>query len=246
MTTTTLNNLTQQIQENQWNNTILKLDGRGEPLLHPQITNLVSLIKRNNPKNILTLTTNGDYISQQLFQELFDMGLNVLFIDCYDSLFTRKNTIATWTKQTKHPTIKVHDFYEDNFNLYHDKFNTDEQQVVLIDDIVKNNNKREDRTLLNHAGNIIPENFEKQGISFNLPKTNPCNKPHRELTIRYDGTISFCCEDASNIIPLGNINKNHIQEIWKYNHTLNKIRQELQQGNREKIIPCSQCSYIGT
>lgn len=74
-----------------------------------------------------------------------------------------------------------------------------------------------------------------------LPIKAACSKIEKKLEIRFDGVAVMCCQDYYGIHPIGNIDKDHILDIW-----YGLIRQEqintLRSGLRSSYKLCSTCS----
>lgn len=64
----------------------IQIGGQGEPLLHPQILDIVMLLREALPTNRnIHLTTNADRLTTTLAHQLHAAGLDRLFISVYDS-----------------------------------------------------------------------------------------------------------------------------------------------------------------
>lgn len=72
----------------------------------------------------------------------------------------------------------------------------------------------------------------------------PCNTM-RGLRIRYDGAVSFCCDDDWNAFDLGNAFETPIKDIWwSEKHMI--LREALKEpGARQKFPFCSKCYLNG-
>ena len=68
-----------------------------------------------------------------------------------------------------------------------------------------------------------------------------CTLPYLRMTIRPDGKISLCCNDAQGKLTLGDLEKQSLVEIWR-SETYKGIRQNLRNGR--KFIPlCEFCDH---
>ena len=61
----------------------INISGYGEPLLHPQITDIVNDLKLSCSYHV-EIVTNGDKLSVELIKALFEKGLDYLCISLYD------------------------------------------------------------------------------------------------------------------------------------------------------------------
>ena len=97
MSLVTVNELVKQIDQSDWHGNV-HISGFGEPHTHPELLNIVKILKSSS-KVYLEITTNGDRLVDKDVDELielFDNGLDVINVDCYDSkeqYATRKETL---------------------------------------------------------------------------------------------------------------------------------------------------------
>jgi len=86
MDISTIQSLVDQIQKTDWKGNV-HLSGFGEPHSHPDLLGIVKTLKQSN-KIYLEITTNGDRLVDKDVDELiklFNNGLDVINVDCYDS-----------------------------------------------------------------------------------------------------------------------------------------------------------------
>jgi MoaA/NifB/PqqE/SkfB family radical SAM enzyme len=55
--------------------------------------------------------------------------------------------------------------------------------------------------------------FGKYNFQENI-KDYDCAEPWGQVTIYSDGTVAPCCNTVDRNLPVGNINKNSLTEIW--------------------------------
>ena len=66
----------------------LAFSGFSEPFMHSQINEIIKKIKKTLPKARSEIITNGDYLKTENTKEIFENGLDYLFV----SLYTNKRT----------------------------------------------------------------------------------------------------------------------------------------------------------
>jgi len=97
MDISTVQTLVEQIQNSDWSGNV-HLSGFGEPHSHPDLLGIVKTLKQSD-KIYLEITTNGDRLVDKdtdELVELFNNGLDVINVDCYDSkeqYITRKEVL---------------------------------------------------------------------------------------------------------------------------------------------------------
>ena len=84
------------------------------------------------------------------------------------------------------------------------------------------------------------EDFEKSLLNQNKKKLKKynCNQPWGQITIHSDGTVGPCCNTIGRNLPIGNIHKMTVKEIWD-GYKMNKIRNEFKNNNPNKT--CQLC-----
>ena len=68
----------------------ISLYGINEPLLEPRLFDMIALFKSKCPDSFITINTNGDRLTEAVYQKLMEAGLDGLIIDIYDHLAMRR------------------------------------------------------------------------------------------------------------------------------------------------------------
>jgi radical SAM protein with 4Fe4S-binding SPASM domain len=216
----------------------------GEPLLHPEIVEIVEQFREGLPQSQLTIISNGDVIARKkekkLTRKLFGAGLNYLLIDYYDYKLDRisaiKKVMARLPKE-----IEVLNFYDDDINPWSYR-GFDQKAVILCDSISSRNKEKRTREVHTAGSNLNSDLYPKYNISpSSLPKKAKCTKPYKELTINYDGNVSLCCEDWQRQIPIGSILNQSIPDIWE-GKAFQMVRWLLHHKRRDLINICAGCN----
>lgn len=220
----------------------VELAMHGEPTMHPQVFQAISILRNWLPNCQLQLTTNGIVLRKQglgYLRMLFGSGLDILIIDTY----THREELMELARKSR---ATVYDYYKDpSYNPYH--FHPRRQQVIcLMQDLGKVNKQRAARSIINHAGNSNVQNLRKLGIKpLTKPLEKKCSRPFREISIHYDGTISLCCLDWRHEFVVAKFpDDGDLSSIWHDNKVLAIIRNLLYNKNRQ-VVPCRHCDYNG-
>jgi radical SAM protein with 4Fe4S-binding SPASM domain len=72
-----------------------------------------------------------------------------------------------------------------------------------------------------------------------------CNKPWQRLIIRTDGTVLPCCTSFGALIPVGNIFKESVEDIWNCD-SMKKLRELHKNGEYFKNKVCLECALGST
>ena len=212
---------------------------QGEPTINPKASEIIHLFRDNYPKCQMMLNTNGYKLSKERILSYFNAGLNFLLIDIYD-----EPTMELCRKMMHwNLPIKIEDFHS-GFNVYQNYGKPEMQRIVLMDNH-KNDSwkKTRVRKINNQAGFTPIETQKKYGIYVDEPLKKNCSNVHRELVIKYDGLVPFCCMNWSRVNPIGKFPNQSLQELWT-SPKFQAVRQMLYNKDRA-FAPCDKCNYSG-
>lgn len=219
---------------------------KGEPLLHPNLKEILDLCKKYNKQ--VNITTNGTLLKLSK-----DILLNSKIVRQINiSLHSENNKehyldeIFEVTKQLSEDIIIVYRFW----TLKNLKLNAKSTQIVekiignykLSTDIV---NKLYSDENIKIANNIY---ISKDNL-FIWPNLNNsyykedgyCHALKTHIAILVDGTVVPCCLDSKGIINLGNIFQEKITDILNKEKTIN-IRNNFNNRKCSEEL-CKHCSF---
>ena len=160
----------------------LMLCGYGEPLMHREIVDLVSIFGKDIHTEIVT---NGDKLTKNLINKLYEAGLDMILVSLYDG----PNQIEYFNKV----------FYDAGISK--DKFILRNRWYSMEEDFgVK---------LTNRAGMVASGNQKSVNIN------RPCFYTHYSLQIDWNGDAMLCAQDFNKKIKIGNVYAQSLMEIWK-------------------------------
>jgi radical SAM protein with 4Fe4S-binding SPASM domain len=196
----------------------LRYSGFVEPLLDVNIFNLLkdarALLKEAN----LAMVTNGDVLNTNRLMQLFQSGLNKLFISVYDGPKDVKKFIKMRSKA---------------------KLTNEE---VIIRDRSLPPEKDFGLTISNRAGML--KNAVHKILPLNKKLNHSCYYPGYTFFMDYNGDVLMCAHDWGKKRILGNLMKKSFLEIWT--SQIAKIsRKKLNNGDRG-FSPCNVCDVHGT
>lgn len=203
----------------------------GEPLLHPQLEEIVSYFKG---KVLTGLSTNGSLIHTQIpaILKLDYITISVDSLSDYES-FRKGGKSVTLTKNIELLLTKrmgggpIVDLQVIEFEGY-------EFELENIKDIA---NKRGWITEVNIR--TVPESFKGfQLPTFKVPNTGLCLNPWLSVNVQWDGLVVACCMDFAGYLAIGNLNLNPLSVIWK-SKRLKDLRRRFLEGKLE--YPCIRC-----
>lgn len=226
----------------------IQFSGYGEPLLHPQIAEMVKILKKANVAERVEIITNASVLTHELSDALIDAGLDRLRVSIQGLNCEKYKEIAKvdikiddivekleyFCVNKKHTDVYVKtvdvalDTPSDE-QLFHEMFKNacDESRIEYVHPSHKNvdYSKYELNGDMNQHGN------------YRKP-TRICPMPFYLMCISPDGDVLPCC---SSTIPLsyGNIKEKSLKELWNSSVRNKFLIQILSDMN--KISTCSEC-----
>jgi len=227
---------------NEYESKRISIGQFGEPLLHPNIFDIIQAFRSYGPSHMQTIFSNGLCLIENgadFICEIFAKGIDFLIIDTY----TKGEEIRKVVKKSK---IKMIDFYKDkpkSFPGFMYQKPGKEKVIVIVDDLGSKAGIDRRRGIVNSAGNSNPKILKKYGI---FPIVNPieskCVRPFREMIVCHDGAVPICCIDWKRDCLLG-VFTNSISKIWN-SKSFQAVRYLLY--NKKRIFnPCYKCDFSG-
>jgi radical SAM protein with 4Fe4S-binding SPASM domain len=224
----------------------INLFHRGEPVLHPEIIQMVQYIHRQ--KVAVRLHTNATLLDEKMARELIEAGLDYVSVsfDGYDKQTYEKirrgasfekvlgNVIGLLKikkeKKIKKPVVVL--------QLMDFSTAVSEEKEKLRQDFLSHFEKLPlDRFTIriphNWAGLWGEENPQKG-------KYSACLFPFYSLTILYDGVVLPCPQDFYGKLFIGSVKNHALAEIWN-GPQLKALRENLHRAVCPHPAPCDTC-----
>jgi len=219
-----------------------KLHYRGEPLLHPQIVDMVRYAKEKGVIEVM-FNTNATLLTEEKARGFIEAGLDKMIcsIDgCTKDVYESVRTGA-----------KFEDVLENIKRLQRLKSEMGSEtpyvRVQMVD--TPKNHSQIDEYVKFWGGIADQIAIEDMNDYHEKPDKEPlvssefeCSQLWQRLFVLWNGDIILCCCDHYSKMVLGNISKNTISEIWK-SDKLQKLRQLHMDGESHKIPLCAQCGF---
>lgn len=215
----------------------------GEPLLHPELPEMVSMIKEYGLKAYVW--TNGMLLNEKRSKDLLNAGLDKLFVS-YEIINKRL-----------HEKIRVGANYQqvmenvDNFLVLKKRLNPSCKVAIwnIVPDISMSLEfsdalKEKYKEVELYASYAMDWHGEIEVESTETLRAKPaaCNQIKNYLSVAYNGDFISCCNDFNHEYPLGNVHDiDSLDEIWFSQRRLSLI-DNMKAGTLEGIEPCQNCS----
>lgn len=222
----------------------IKLQSRGEAMMHPKIFEFSKYAKSKGIKDI-HLTTNGTlFMKTKKMAQLFDSGIDKLIFsidkahdESIDEIYkTKKPDIRKYfneigkikkEKNLKAPFLVVQTF-------------ADKDKIEEVRQKLKKEYKCANSVNVN---TLFESNPDEPSIDMINSKIEylPCSYLWTRLMVFFDGTTTTCCRDYSGkYLFLGDANLKSIYEMWN-GKKMNNFRRLHQTGKRQQIEICKNC-----
>ena len=220
----------------------IKLSWRGEPLLNPNLVEMIRYAKKKGIKDVAFLT-NAELLTEKKSKELVESGLDWISIsaDGTDEIYNKIRFPAKFEetiekikylkklrnekKQIK-PLIRVQSILtalENNSTKFYKSWEGLADKINVISDHIRDYEMDTKKIEYNH---------------FFL-----CPKPFQRITIAHDGKVHQCINDYDGKNILGDISKETIKEVWNGEKN-RKLRESFKNHTfLKENISCNFCSY---
>ena len=231
----------------------IRFVGMGEPLLHPNIAEMVAYTVSKNIAEKVEILSNGSLLTPQLSDALIKAGLSRLLISI-------QGTTAEKYKKVSNVDLDFKKF-ADNIKYFYDRKGDAKLHVKIIDYALESKEDENkffeifgdisDAIGVEYAGAIFPGvNYDKvledksATTQFGLPisEVKICPQPFFAMQINPDGKVVPCYSLYYPII-LGNCNNESPFEIWNGQKYKN-FRRQMLDGVKCAGKTCAECEII--
>lgn len=207
-----------ELKDLQYAGTVV-LCGFGEPLLHPQIEEIVVALQQwATPKVRIEVVTNGDFLGSDKIEKLMRAGVDYFVISLYDGPHQYEKIDRAFRDVGVLGTLREKHY------LMRDRWHTEADSFGL--------------KLTNRAGTVTVGQQEA------VDTHRPCHYLAYQMTIDWNGDVLLCPQDWHKKVKYGNIGTESMLEIWN-SKRMNKRRMALIKGHRNDN-PCHGCNTDGT
>lgn len=231
---------------------MLRFAAIGEPLLHPQISEMVEYAKKADIADSIDIVTNGALLTHELSDKLVQAGLSRLriSIEGLSSEDYLKNSAAK---------IDYENFVE-NIRYFYEHCGETRMYIKIIDYMVQ---KKEEQDLFYNTFSSITHEIAIEhltptiheidydrlsgGMKTDKPQNGEkllasgiCPQPFYMMQFNPDGNVVPCCSMKYPCV-LGNADENTMEEIWN-GRKYNDFRRKMLKGTDSAGQICSECN----
>ncbi|HJN62368.1 MAG TPA: radical SAM protein [Candidatus Parcubacteria bacterium] len=216
----------------------LTMASRGEPLLHPQFSELLKYTKGKFFD--LKLNTNAMLLDEEKSHQILENEMTELVFSV-DS-----------AEKDEYERIRRHGKFEkvlSNIKQFHEirKQEYPETKCRTRVSGVKYSPNFDTKFFVEFWGKLVDNVTQvpmlKRWDSYQnspLNKLFPCSLLWDRIYIWFDGTVNTCDYDYKSFLNIGNIKKTSIKDIW-LGEKYTKFRKDHLEGKRPSHIPCDRC-----
>ena len=217
---------------------------KGEPLLHPNIIEMINLANNYNLK--VNLTTNGTLFDKYSKELGKCNNLNKINFSLH-SENNKKDYLESIFNNIKYLNPNTTSIYR-LWTLNNNKLDEKSTKIVnkikeyynlpqeIVEKIINENNIKINSTI------YVDKDNEFEWPTITNDKSNGyCHALKTHIAILSDGTVVPCCLDANGIINLGNIFKQDLDEI--INSERYKLLQKSFQDRKPSEELCKSCTF---
>lgn len=225
----------------------IRYTGDGEPLLHPQLPELIAdAVRRTGVQT--ALTTNGMLLTEERARALLDAGVDVfdVSIDAHSQSVYAEVRVGgelDVTKECTHRLIELAkaksgrrskimvSFVRQPLNIHEvDEFER-YWKAAGADFVVLRNR--------HSCGGNVEEMAETLWKAAPSPR-KPCLYPWERMVLKADGELTYCPADWKHIANIGNYANTTISEIWQ-GEAMRALRAAHVSGDFAKHSFCGNC-----
>lgn len=219
----------------------ITLASRGEPLLHPKISDMLDYISKKNNFCELKVNSNATFLNEKLCHDIFRSKVTTFVIsaDHYEKeMFEKLRKNSNFEKILNN--IKM------LYNIRNEFYKNSETEIRISGiDFYKNLDKKKFQKFWSPVSDnvTVADAFERWD-TYNNKKSesvkSPCSYLWDRMYIWYDGKCNPCDSDYKSYLSYGNVTSSSIKEVWN-GEALKKYREIHSANKRLDLIPCDRC-----
>lgn len=219
----------------------ITLASRGEPTMHPKLSEMLDYIRQKENIYELKLNTNGSFLTESLCHKIFEYKVDTIVIsaDHYE-----KETFEKLRKGSNYEKIVENVKMLHSIREKHYKQNETEIRISGVDYYKNLDQKKFYNFWIPYADNVSSSAAVERWDTYNNspdPKiSSPCTFLWDRMYVWFDGKCNPCDADYKSYLSYGNVANETIKNIWN-GDKLNELREKHLKSKRVEINPCDRC-----
>jgi radical SAM protein with 4Fe4S-binding SPASM domain len=219
----------------------LKLSYRGEPLLHPQVADMVAYAKGKGVLDVY-LNTNGMLLSESLALRLMESGLDRISVSMEGTdpvAFERERRGAKFDRILRNLDRLISLRTQKGFANPRVRVQTVKFPDLDLDDYR--------RFWLNHCEEVAAVDYKDSSNRVKGLKGRDwaCPQLWQRMTIEWSGAIMPCNNDDYRRLCVGNVKERSIAACWR-DPLVQRARELHQSGQSHRVEACDGCPWRTT
>lgn len=219
----------------------IRITADGEPLLHPDIVEMIRYTKIKDMKKV-GLTTNGALLNQSMAENLLNEDLFLVDISL-DGYTEKTYKLIRRGLNYSEVTSNIHTFLELRQKMK-------KKTKVIVSFVLQEKNKNEELDFINYWQKYVDKVLIRKmtsnvnlvnGVSYEDPVSRwPCPHVFRRIVINYNREIKICPIDWENKTLISSLDNTSLYEIW-HGKAYWEYRVQLLNNRFTKNILCKEC-----
>lgn len=233
---------------------MLRFAGTGEPLLHPQIAEMVAYAKAAQIADSLDIVTNGALLTQQLAEKLVDAGVDRIRVSI-------QGVTAEQYSKTTGVYSDIDKIIANLTHLYQIRGRTQLCVKIIDSALTSDTDEKEFYRLFGDIADVIAvehllpatplidytrvagkATMHKTQNGADVSDAEVCPQPFYMMQLNPDGLVAPCCGMESPMVA-GNAAEQLLTDIWN-GSKLNAFRHMFLLGQRNKSRVCASCQQF--
>ena len=221
----------------------------GEPLLHPNISELISLVSERKLKSVIH--TNAMLLSEDMSSAILRAGLSEISFSV--------NGITSHEVSGNQPGADLDTMITNIRSFLAQSHAIQGSRTSSILQIIRSDHfarRGETRRFIRKAftrekpdGILLlePHSWSGQLTSCHTDRKHdvyhPCQPLWQGMSIAWDGRVFLCCGDLNGTVPVGDMRQDPLMDIW-LGTELMEARRAVSADNRSERPLCSNCDAV--
>jgi radical SAM protein with 4Fe4S-binding SPASM domain len=226
---------------------VVCLNRDGEPTLDPSLPERVRLLKEAGIRRV-TLSTNGQLLTEELAQRLIAAGLDDIMISINGFTAAAYARVSAGLDRDR--------IYENARTLLRLRSRLGSPLTARIRMTVVDDNRSEVSAWLSHWAALAGPRDRVYALEAHTwgnqmgaagpaqvtaLRNTPCVSPFSTIAMHADGRIGLCGADFDTRVPMGDFQEQRLGEIWT-GEGYRRVREQHLHGRRNEIPMCRGCT----